>query len=98
MERAASRLFEKGAENFIQFDQEKIKLIHFHSKRNIDENQFTISLGDYTAKPQKVIKWLGIYLDCKLTFKDHVSKKVSEATRMFHQIERLSNTERGLSF
>ncbi len=48
------------------------------------------------AKP--TIKWLGIWLDSKLNFKEHVEKKVAQATRIFHQIKRLSNTERGLSF
>ncbi len=48
------------------------------------------------AKP--TVKWLGIWLDSKLNFKEHVEKKVAQATRIFHQIKRLSNTERGLSF
>ncbi len=29
------RIFEKGADNLIQFDLEKTELIYFHSKKNI---------------------------------------------------------------
>jgi len=48
------------------------------------------------AKP--TMKWLGIWLDSKLKFKEHVEKKMTQATRIFHQIKKLFNTERGLSF
>ncbi len=44
------------------------------------------------------LRWLGIHLDSKLNFKSHVERRVNEATRVFHQIARLANTERGLSF
>ena len=47
--------------------------------------------------PKKVVKWLGIW-DSKLSFKEHVEKKIASVTRTFHQLSRLSNTERGLSF
>lgn len=98
LEKAASKLFQKGLDSFIQFDQEKIELIHFHARRSLNPDQYQIRLGNYLIKPQKLIKWLGIYLDPKLLFTEHVTKKVTEATRVFYQIERLSNTERGLSF
>jgi ribonuclease HI len=93
-------LFQRGKANHIQFDPEKIELIHFHSKRSLDlENQgLWVKLEATRVKPQKTLKWLGIYLDSKLNFKEHVTQMTSKATRVFHQIERLSNTERGLSF
>ncbi len=47
---------------------------------------------------KSTVKWLGIWLDSKLNFKEYVEKKVAQAIRIFHQIKRLSNTERGLSF
>ena len=37
LKEATIRIFEKGADNLIQFDLEKTELIHFHSKRNIDK-------------------------------------------------------------
>jgi Reverse transcriptase (RNA-dependent DNA polymerase) len=39
LELIAERLFNRGKENFILFDQEKIELIHFYSARKIDENE-----------------------------------------------------------
>ena len=37
-------------------------------------------------------------MDLKLTFKQHVEKKTTQVLKLLNQIERLSNTERGLSF
>ena len=47
---------------------------------------------------KNLIRWLEVWLDSKLSFKEHVKIKISTATRIFHQIVRLSNTERDLSF
>jgi len=98
LKEAAIRIFEKGADNLIQFDPEKTELIHFHSKRNIGENVNICFSENYLVEAKPTVKWLGIWLDSKLNFKEHVEKKVAQATRIFHQIKRLSNTERGLSF
>lgn len=98
LEKVAYWLFDKGEKQFIQFDQEKIDLIHFHSKRAVNNEELKIRLTGFEVAPQPLVKWLGIYLDPKLLFHEHVKRKVCEATRVFHQIERLSNTERGLSF
>src|SRR6266487_5746908 len=98
LKEAVIRIFEKGADNLIQFDLEKTELIHFHSKKNIGENVNICFLENYLVEAKSIVKWLGIWLDSKLNFKEHVEKMVAQATRIFHQIKRLSNIERGLSF
>src|SRR6266536_2998460 len=92
------RIFEKGAENLIQFDLEKTELIHFHSKTNIDKNVNICFLENYLVEAKPTVKWLGIWLDSKLNFKKYMEKKMAQVIRIFHQIKRLSNTERGLLF
>ncbi len=82
----------------IQFDMKKTELIHFHSKRSIRSEDYSVQIEDNLIKPKNLVRWLGIWLDPKLSFKEHVEKKIADATRTFHQITRLSNTERGLSF
>lgn len=44
------------------------------------------------------MRWLGIYFDNNLTFKNHVEIRLQSAEKTLNQIARLSNTERGLSF
>ena len=60
---------------------------------NAEEGLKTIEVS-----PQEQIKWLGIWLDRKLTFKKYVEVRAVAAARAFHSIRRLSNTIKGLSF
>ena len=77
---------------------EKTELIHFYSKRINNYQDYIIQIDNIQIEPKNLIKWLDIWLDLKLNFKEHVEKKIADATRIFHQISRLLNTERGLSF
>src|SRR6266511_598181 len=78
------RIFEKGADNLIQFDLEKTELIHFYSKRNIGENVNICFSENYLVEAKFIVKWLGIWLDSKLNFKEYVGKKVAQANRIFY--------------
>src|SRR5205809_2694702 len=98
LENAAKKLLQLQNQNNIQFDMKKIELIHFHTKRSIDNSNFSVTIRNNQMQSKNLIRWLGVWLDSKLSFKEHVEIKISTATRIFHQIARLSNTERGLSF
>ncbi len=50
------RIFEKRANNLIQFNPEKAELIHFHSKRNIDKNVNICFLENYLVEAKPTIK------------------------------------------
>ena len=84
----------------MQFDRDKIELIYFHSKRSLDleDEKYLIKIKEAIFQPKELVKYLGIWLDSKLSFKAHVEKKIASAQKVLIQIERLSNTERGLSF
>ena len=100
LELICNNMIQKGLENHIIFDHDKTELIHYFPSRaiDLDSPRNKVILGDTEIKAQNIVKWLGIYIDSRLTFKDHIIKKTEAANRVFHQIARLSNTERGLSF
>ena len=50
------RIFEKGADNLIQFNPEKTELIHFHSKKNINKNVNICFLKNYLVKTKPTVK------------------------------------------
>ena len=77
LKKAAIRIFEKRANNLIQFNLEKTELIYFHSKRNIGENVNIYFSENYLVEAKSTVKWLRIWLDSKLNFKEHVEKKVA---------------------
>src|SRR5436853_7546526 len=76
----------------------KTKLIYFYSKRIDNYQDYIVQIDNIQIEPKSLVKWLGIWLDSKLNFKEHVEKKIASATRILHQASRLSNTEMGLSF
>ena len=84
LKEATIRIFEKGVDNLIQFDPEKTELIHFHSKRNIGENVNICFSENYLVKAKSTVKWLEIWLDLKLKFKEYVGKKITQATKIFY--------------
>lgn len=48
-------------------------------------------------EPSPVVKWLGIWFDNRLTFKQHVTIRVGQAKAAFYRMARLTNSEKGLS-
>jgi hypothetical protein len=101
---ALRRLVRAADEVQIQFDTDKSEYIHFHKGRDPINIRVTLtfttneSSKTVEVRPQKQFKWLGMWLDRKLTFKKHTDMKCAAATRAFHSIHRLSNTSKGLSF
>jgi hypothetical protein len=53
---AAERLFQSQKSNMIQFDMEKTELIHFHSKRNMNSKNYSISIQNKIIQPKDTIK------------------------------------------
>src|SRR6266511_1389331 len=84
LKKTAIRIFEKKTDNLIQFDLKKTELIHFHSKRNIDENVNICFSENYLVEAKSTVKWLGIWLDSKLNFKEYMKKMVAQAIRIFY--------------
>src|SRR6266704_3173807 len=95
LEGIALQLMSKAKEAVISFDVSKTELIHFYNKRiTIEEG---LKLGDIKISPKPLVRWLGVFLDSKLTFKQHVETKISKAKAAFYLVKRLGNTQRGLS-
>ena len=77
----AESLSDKAIEKSVQFEPEKTELIHFHSHRKEETKGLTINGHD--IKPKSLIRWLGIWFDSRLSFKQHVEKKLNSATASF---------------
>ncbi len=56
LKEAVIRIFEKRANNLIQFDLEKTELIHFHSKRNISKNVNIYFSENYLVEAKPTVK------------------------------------------
>jgi ribonuclease HI len=99
LEQAVSTCFHWGKSNAVAFDDPKSELMHYTNSRNPDnsnETQVILPNGTIIA-PSEVQRWLGIWLDRKLSWKEHVKRKSTSAMRAFLSISRLANSEKGLS-
>src|SRR6266704_1433977 len=85
----------KAKEATISFDVSKTKLIHFYNKHITIKKG--LKLGDIKISRKPLVRWLRVFLDSKLIFKQHVEIKISKAKTAFYLIKRLGNTQRGLS-
>ena len=96
LKHVAHSLFKKAAEKSVQFEPGKTELMHFHTHRKEETEGITIE--GHEIKPKTLVRWLGIWFDPKLSFKQHVEKKINSATATFFGLQRLGSLQKGLSF
>jgi hypothetical protein len=121
LEREATKLYELGAQNGIQFDLAKTELIYFAKcavakcadakgtpklpnsetiqpkAKCVDTKCALKLLNGVTIQPKELVRWLGVWFDSGLTFKQHVALRISQARSVFQRMTRLANTKKGLS-
>ena len=84
----------KAKETAISFNVSKTELIHFYNKCTTIKKG--LKLGDIEIFPKSLVRWLGVFLDSKLNFKQYIKIQISKAKTAFYLIKRLGNTQRGL--
>ena len=94
LEREVKNIIELGQKNAISFDIAKTELIHYTKSK---DKPSLILPNKEIVVPKKTIKWLGIYFDESLSYKEHVAIRTSLARSAYFRLNRLSNISRGLS-
>ncbi|OAQ63773.1 endonuclease/reverse transcriptase [Purpureocillium lilacinum] len=90
--RHVSELVTWGAANGISFDPAKTEVMHFcRTKPKVSPPVF----HEGERRPDKTMRWLGIWLDSTLTFKTHVEKWTAKAQAVAHHLQGLANTKHG---
>lgn len=85
---------EWGEENAIAFDPDKAELIHFYHTGN-QLHEESVACEDTEIKPSPSIRWLGVYLDLRLTFRTHVETLAGKALRVANFPKSLNKTQKG---
>lgn len=96
LEREVAKIYDLGAKNAIQFDLDKTELLHFTTSKEAKTATLNLPNGE-VIESKEVVRWLGVWFDPGLTFKQHVATRTSQARSAFQRMARLANTERGLS-
>ena len=70
----------------------KTKFIIFTQTEFKSIEQYQIEFDNVLIKPSRVIRYLGMYLDYKMTWQDHFNFIIGKATRLSNVIKCLRNT------
>jgi ribonuclease HI len=86
----------------LSIDFDKSDLIHFTRSRANPSTMPPVTLQPpqgppISIQPSGVIRWLGIFFDCKLSFKSHVQTMAARARSTIAGLRILANTVRGLN-
>jgi endonuclease/exonuclease/phosphatase family metal-dependent hydrolase len=85
----------------LEFELEKSELIHFaRNRKELDVNPNMIlerpDGGAHTIRAANIIRWLGFFLDRRVSFKDHIRKMAIKGLSVIAGLKMLANTVRGL--
>ncbi|KAL9561228.1 hypothetical protein ACKAV7_014583 [Fusarium commune] len=82
-----------GAANGVSFDTKKTEVMHFsRSKLSIAP---AVRHDDVEKHPESALRWLGIWLDSRLSFRVHVEKWAAKAKAVAYHLRGLTNTIHG---
>lgn len=81
----------------IQFDASKSELLIIGGgpKKKLDTSDLTVRIGDQLITPSPKIRWLGVWLDSQLTFRQHVQEWSSKAQRLSNFLRSINKVQRG---
>jgi ribonuclease HI len=86
-----------GQDNGILFAEEKTELQYFTPGQRKNQAPGPIQAGAHIVQPNQVTRWLGIYFDQNLTFRDHVRRACARARKITEHIKGLCGTTYGAS-
>ncbi|KAI0992044.1 hypothetical protein K3495_g16142, partial [Podosphaera aphanis] len=92
-QREIDNLLEWASNNAVSFDTGKSEVIQFPGRRG--ENLTGVNVNGTWIEPAENIRWLGVYLDSKLTFKHHVTTWCGKALKAAQHMRKLSPVSRG---
>ena len=81
MQKAINTAVDWGAQNGLSFNQQKTECIWFYRKYKWKDPQEKVKMNGMPIEYTNQVKYLGIILDSKLSWKQHMRHKVNKAKR-----------------
>ncbi|KAI7712086.1 hypothetical protein KC353_g8529 [Hortaea werneckii] len=100
LEHIARDAIQWGSDNKADFEVSKTEVLVFSRRRGILQatKDAAIRIGEQTfAVKQEATKWLGFWLDSKLSFKTHFENRIASAKGALQRVSSLSRSNGGLS-
>lgn len=99
LERIARDTMQWGADNKVEFEVSKTEVLLFSRRKKVLQaaRSSIIHIGEQSfAIKQEATKWLGFWLDSKLSFKTHFENRMASARGALHRVASLSRSNGGL--
>ncbi|POS82270.1 hypothetical protein EPUL_006271 [Erysiphe pulchra] len=94
LDRQAKILLDWGIQNAISFDHQKSELQHFTLATKPKEYP-SLLIGNTFLQANQVTRWLGVWLDRKLSFLTHTRNWTAKGMVVAAHLRRLNNTMKG---
>lgn len=94
LEAEGRRSLQWGSTHGAIFNKRKAQLMHFTHRKHANPD---VQLGDQTISASSEVRWLGLWLDPKLTFNAHISRMKQRGKATIAQIQHISHCFWGLS-
>ncbi|ESZ92981.1 hypothetical protein SBOR_6647 [Sclerotinia borealis F-4128] len=103
LQRTIRQTINWGDQNKIAFAPEKLEMIHLSCRQAIytpdlvvNENLTIRAISDTEdTGEQSALRWLGVWFDCKMTFKRHLAERENKAHRVTQYIRGLAKVKNG---
>lgn len=99
LESVAGHAVEWGRDNKFEFEISKTEVLVFSKRRKVLQasKEVAVRIGEQEfAIKQRATKWLGFWLDPKLSFMTHFTKRLTSAKAALQRIKGLSGSHGGL--
>jgi hypothetical protein len=100
LERIARDTMRWGSDNKVEFEVSKTEVLLFSRRRKVLQaaRSVGVRIGEQSfAIKQESTKWLGFWLDSKLSFKTHFENRMASAKGALDRVASLSRSNGGLS-
>lgn len=91
------KLFKEGSKLSLKFNTAKTQVLAVDCKQRRSPALIKLKINDKIINSTETIKYLGLVLDNKLTFKQHIKQKIDKASSNLNILRRLTATNYGLS-
>ena len=100
LERIAKDAMQWGSENKVEFEVSKTEVLLFSRRRKVLQtaDKVVVRIGEQSfGIKHEATKWLGFWLDSKLSFKTHFENRMACAKGALQRVASLSRSNGGLS-
>ncbi|KAJ6476602.1 hypothetical protein DFH09DRAFT_833691, partial [Mycena vulgaris] len=77
------------------FEDEKTELLH-HSPGRSDLSEYCVTFNNVVIRPSDTVKWIGVWMDSKLTGEEHIKVRAASAARALNASLALTHAVWGL--